>query len=253
MNLPPPPEDLQSFYEAERAVPTMIDAAAQARMLERVRSIAEISAPVAAATVWTIGAKAAAAIAALSFVAGGVVGHVATRASIPVQVAPEPVLEPDADALVVESHTEPEPEPEATEAEPETAEAPAAEAELRPLAEGEGAEGAREQTAQSTRPQQDLSRERRLLDSASAAIARERWTEAGRALARHGRAYPRGALVEEREALHVRVAFEEGRFNAAERLAERFLLRFSSSLYAPRVRRLQQRAREQAHATQSGE
>lgn len=226
MTLPPPPDDLRSFYEAERVAPTLMDVDAQARILERVRIVADIAAPAATTAAISVGLKTMLGVAALSFAAGGVVGHVATRTA-------EPRIE-----RVVEIETVQSDEP-VVDVPPDEPEAPIVEV-VEPS------------TPQSDEPntelpRQDLSRERRLLDSASAAIARARWDEAESALARHGRVFPRGALVEEREALRVRVAFEDARYDAAEGLARRFLSRFSGSLYAPRVRRLMQRARERAH------
>lgn len=242
MTLPPPPDDLRSFYEAERVAPTLMDVDAQARILERVRIVADIAAPAATTAAIGVGVKTLIAVAALSFAAGGVVGHVATRDAGVEPRAPE-VAEADIEleAPVVDIAVPEEPAIEDIEDVADIADIEDIE-DIEDIAPSPPVEAESE-------ARQDLSRERRLLDSATAAIAREHWSEADRALARHGRVFPRGALVEEREALRVRVAFEDGRYEAAAGLAQRFLSRFSGSLYAPRVRLLLQRARERAHSS----
>lgn len=244
MNLEPPPDDLRLFYDAEDAAPVLIDVEAQARVLERVRSVAEVAAPAAAAAAFSVGTKASLVIATVTFLAGAAVGNLVTRsmesdATVGV-VSSEPEVAPAEPPLAMPSEASPDAPPDATSEVPETE--PEFTAEPTEPHVAQAAPAARDRAGN-----QDLPRERRLLDSVAAAIARERWRDAERALLRHQRAFPRGELVEEREALRVRVVFERGRFNMTERLATQFLARFSTSLYAPRVRTLQRRAREQSH------
>lgn len=263
MTLEPPPDELRAFYEAERSAASPADADTQARILERVRLVAEIAAPVGAATealtaagaatttaaATGVGLKTLVAVATISFAVGGVLGHVVTRAALGPPPAPQGTSAAEEDHEEVERVEPPATPPEAAEA---SAQPPAGDEPTSgepTTTSGEPTTTTGQEPADSELPRQSLSRERRLLDSATAAIARANWSEAEAALARHGRIFPQGALVEEREALRVRVAFEAGRYEAAEALSQRFLLRFDGSLYAPRVRQLQRRAREMSHET----
>lgn len=78
---------------------------------------------------------------------------------------------------------------------------------------------------------QDLVRERRLIDTARSALARRDATSALAALDEHARAFPRGQLVEMREALAVQALVQAGRFDDARARAARFHQRFHGSIY----------------------
>ncbi|HSO37351.1 MAG TPA: hypothetical protein VLT33_32715 [Labilithrix sp.] len=75
-----------------------------------------------------------------------------------------------------------------------------------------------------------LGAERSLLDIARAALARGEAAEALAAVDRHGREYPEGALVEEREALGVKALVALGRRDEARARAQRFEQRFPNGL-----------------------
>jgi hypothetical protein len=77
--------------------------------------------------------------------------------------------------------------------------------------------------------------ERLLVDEARAAYARGARAEALDALVRHGRLYPNGGLVEEREALAVRILVDAGRSEEARARGERFLAKYPRSLMVPAV------------------
>lgn len=79
----------------------------------------------------------------------------------------------------------------------------------------------------------DPAAERALLTQARAAL-RERATDrAFASLAEHRRLYPRGELVEEREALKVHALAGAGRIEEGRRARARFLERFPHSIHAP--------------------
>lgn len=78
---------------------------------------------------------------------------------------------------------------------------------------------------------QDLVRERRLVDTARSALARRDATSALAALDEHRRAFPRGQLVEMREALAVQALVQAGRGDDARARAARFHQRFQGSIY----------------------
>jgi outer membrane protein assembly factor BamD (BamD/ComL family) len=80
-----------------------------------------------------------------------------------------------------------------------------------------------------------LAGERALLDRARMALAQGKTADAERALAMHGRRYPAGLLVEEREALAIKTLVDVGRVDEARRRAGRFKERFPSSIFLPAV------------------
>jgi hypothetical protein len=84
-------------------------------------------------------------------------------------------------------------------------------------------------------PDQALARERLLIDKARSALARRDAQGALVALKEHSRAFPRGQLVEAREALAVQALASEGRADEARQRALRFHERFPGSPYAPVV------------------
>lgn len=69
-----------------------------------------------------------------------------------------------------------------------------------------------------------------LLEPARGSIARGDFSSALRAIAKHEREYPSGALVEEREALRVRALWGIGQQSAAERAAASFQKRYPRSV-----------------------
>lgn len=77
--------------------------------------------------------------------------------------------------------------------------------------------------------------ERLLVDEARAAYARGARNDALDALSRHATRYPNGALVEEREALAVRILVDAGRTAEARTRGERFRARYPKSLMLPAV------------------
>ncbi|HVH42182.1 MAG TPA: hypothetical protein VM925_07550 [Labilithrix sp.] len=84
--------------------------------------------------------------------------------------------------------------------------------------------------------------ERRILDAARTALARGEATNALRSLAEHEKAFPTGALSEEREALFVRCLAEAGRTEEARARADRFRARWPRSLLLPAVEAAAQHA-----------
>lgn len=77
--------------------------------------------------------------------------------------------------------------------------------------------------------------ERRVLDAARTALARGDADDALRSLAAHEKAYPSGALAEEREALFVRSLASAGRMDEARARASRFRAKWPKSLMLPAV------------------
>ncbi|HMK74077.1 MAG TPA: hypothetical protein VK454_12105 [Myxococcaceae bacterium] len=78
-----------------------------------------------------------------------------------------------------------------------------------------------------------LGDERTLLDQARAAIAHGRFGEAEVLLARHAQAFPAGRLVEEREALGIRLLVREGHLSEAHRRAVHFRQQHPHSIQLP--------------------
>jgi hypothetical protein len=77
--------------------------------------------------------------------------------------------------------------------------------------------------------------ERSLLSRAQTAIARSRGADALTALEEHGRRFPRGAFVEEREALKVQALLVGGRTSEARRAAAAFLEGHPRSIFRETV------------------
>lgn len=100
--------------------------------------------------------------------------------------------------------------------------APSAPAQAAPTAEGSD---------------QALARERQLIDKERSALARHDAEAALLAADEHARAFPKGQLVEMREALAVQALVQTGRNPEARSRAARFHARFPGSLYAPVVDR----------------
>jgi hypothetical protein len=95
-------------------------------------------------------------------------------------------------------------------------------------------------TAPATPAQRSVSRnqfaaERQLLDLARAALEREDAEAALQATSRHERAYPNGALVQEREAMAIRALALSGRSAEARARADAFRAHFPESLLLPTV------------------
>jgi hypothetical protein len=81
----------------------------------------------------------------------------------------------------------------------------------------------------------NLGPEQALLDVARSALARGRADEALTPLDQHARRYPKGVLVEEREALAVNTLVTLGRYDEARERSARFLRRYPKSLLRPSV------------------
>jgi hypothetical protein len=80
-----------------------------------------------------------------------------------------------------------------------------------------------------------LGAERELLDRARKALARGDTPDAERALDLHARRHPTGLLLEEREALAIKVLVDVGRTDEARRRAVKFRERYPRSLFGPSV------------------
>jgi hypothetical protein len=80
-----------------------------------------------------------------------------------------------------------------------------------------------------------LAAERALLDRARQALARGDTEDAERSLELHTRRYPIGLLLEEREALAIKVLVDLGRREEARRRAGKFKERYPRSLFGPSV------------------
>jgi hypothetical protein len=80
-----------------------------------------------------------------------------------------------------------------------------------------------------------LGAERELLDRARKALARGDTPDAERALDLHARRHPTGLLLEEREALAIKVLVDVGRTEEARRRAVKFRERYPRSLFGPSV------------------
>lgn len=80
-----------------------------------------------------------------------------------------------------------------------------------------------------------LAEENALIERAQTALGRGQPAQALEALREHARIYPRGQLVEEREALWVQSLARSGDVTGARERAERFRRRFPSSMLAPAV------------------
>jgi hypothetical protein len=87
-----------------------------------------------------------------------------------------------------------------------------------------------------------LGRERDLIERARMAIARGQGGAALEALDRHAKDFPRGRLVEEREALAVQALVQDGRLDGARARATLFRTRFPSSVFLPAVNAAVERA-----------
>ena len=105
---------------------------------------------------------------------------------------------------------------------------------LTPVATGEPP-AARAPVASSAARVADLAGERALLDVARTALARSDGANALVACEEHGRRFPSGALVEEREAIAIQALVLENRRSDAVARAERFRKRHPRSILLPAV------------------
>lgn len=81
----------------------------------------------------------------------------------------------------------------------------------------------------------DLARERQVIDKARSALARRDSKAALAAVDEHAKSFPHGQLVEMREALAVQALVHDGRHDAARARAARFRRDFPGSVYLPVV------------------
>ncbi|WP_394835165.1 hypothetical protein LVJ94_52570 [Pendulispora rubella] len=81
----------------------------------------------------------------------------------------------------------------------------------------------------------DITREREVLDAARAALARGRPEDAIAAAERHAQKWPRGYLVEEREAVLIQALALGGRRDEAERRANTFRKAYPQSILLPAI------------------
>lgn len=91
-------------------------------------------------------------------------------------------------------------------------------------------------TPRARSPHPDEAAERLLLERARTALARGALDDAGRALRAHEKRYPRGRLLEDREALRVLLLYQRGDASAA-RADSAFRERFPHSLYRTALER----------------
>jgi hypothetical protein len=82
---------------------------------------------------------------------------------------------------------------------------------------------------------EDLAKERQVIEKARSALARRDAESALAAVDEHARSFPRGQLVEMREALAVQALVYAGRAVDARARADQFHRRFPSSMYRPVV------------------
>jgi len=80
-----------------------------------------------------------------------------------------------------------------------------------------------------------LAAERALLDRARKALGTGDGADAARTLQLHARRYPTGFLVEEREALTIKIMVENGQIEEARKLGLKFRERYPQSLFGPAV------------------
>jgi hypothetical protein len=80
-----------------------------------------------------------------------------------------------------------------------------------------------------------LAVERALLDRARKALGTGDGADAARTLQLHARRYPTGFLVEEREALIIKIMVENGQIEEARKLGLKFRERYPKSLFGPAV------------------
>ena len=269
-SLPPPDDDLRAFYQAEKDASLPIDAEQTAAMLQRLKQVADIAAPVAATSALAgsavVSLKAAivttTVAATVALGVGGLAGHWATKyfeqpASTAPQSSPTEGSPTEIEALEApQRQNVPQEHAASPSIDDDRAQVPRASNATDPHQPGTPTVAtAREQPANMRAPDQDLprrsslSRERRLLDSARAAFGRRNWSEAEHTLSRHARLYPEGTLAEDRDALLVRVLFASEQFADAETKARAFLSRYPTSLHAARIAQLRRSAREPNHRT----
>jgi outer membrane protein assembly factor BamD (BamD/ComL family) len=89
--------------------------------------------------------------------------------------------------------------------------------------------------ASASSPDDQLAHERQIIDKARSALARRDPDAALAAVAEHARSFPKGQLVEMREALAVQALVQGGRGPEARARAERFHRSFPASMYSPVV------------------
>src|SRR5262249_12692728 len=90
-------------------------------------------------------------------------------------------------------------------------------------------------SAESSAPDQELGRERMLLERARTALARGNASAALESLHEHKRAFSRGRMSEERDALLVQALRGLGRDDEANREADRFKVQCPKSLLSPAI------------------
>ncbi|MCA9607617.1 MAG: hypothetical protein KC619_18545 [Myxococcales bacterium] len=227
----PPDPELEAFYEAERARPS-VGAAERHAALARVLTTAGHAPP----PTWRIGAMTGGAGLAVGLALGVLIGlRLAPEAPLPEAPSVPPVVEPaEAAPGPSEAPVEP-PDPrdepsETVVAEPNEPSEPAETDAPREPTETDAPEP-RERSREAS-----LDAEMALLSRAQTALQRGLGQSALDALAEHRRRFPRGQLTEEREALVVQALARAGRDDEAAEAARRFEARYPSSLLRPVVR-----------------
>jgi hypothetical protein len=223
--LPPLPADVLDWIEAERQRPALPEDFSS-RVLDRVRGTVQGPAPKLPDGIQSPGPLGAASKFLVVFAVGAVAGA----------------------AVHARLSQAPEPSPISAEVPPPSAPAlapPVAEVSERPVERSQGVRVRQPPSPPATTavpaPQPaagDLARERLFLERARMAIARNDLRAALDALDAHAAEFALGALVEEREALAVRVLIGLGEHAAAETRAAAFVERFPHSALRPVVEQL---------------
>jgi len=212
---PPLPPDVRALIEREREIPP-VSAAQRARAIARAR---EALAKPAVTAAWSPRASSRRWIAA----AAGVVASAAVAAAAyelrvalrPASPPPAHQAKPAAVAVVGAPSAPPAPAP----PEPSSDPAPTV-------------------TARESSRSDMASEELGLLRQARAAVARGDFSAALRPITEHTRRFKNGRLVEEREALRVKVLVALGRTKEARHTAAAFKARFPRSVLLPAVSRM---------------
>ena len=230
-------EDVRTLVRRAATIETAPEGA-RARVLARVEAIAgsagapgEVNASNEPRSAFVGGALALAAVFALGGAFGAVVMYRVMRAPVPVEMPHVPPIERDvpkipagaapdqpttANSLLIEP--------------PRSATAPRLDAVREGVVPAATLSSLRPSSTDAPDPAAD---ERVLLDLARSAIEREDGARALAATQEHARKYPRGALVQEREAIAVRALVLLDRRDEARARVDRFRGRFPDSLLLP--------------------
>lgn len=225
-DLPPLDPELASLFAEERARSEPLADAAQERALARIEASIAPVAPVAPALAAKLGPLLVA-LAAGGAVGAGVTSKLQEPKIVYVErpLAESPPARPSSpeSAAPVEVHAEPPPESPKSAAHAESARA-------RPPRPSTSSSVAPEPSPSNASPIDTLARERALLDTARASLAKGDAAAALAATERHAREFPRGQMAEEREVLAIQSLAKLGRASEAETRAADFKSRYPRSV-----------------------